>query len=292
LRARLRTSAADWLWSGLIFTPFRATIAILISISLAILSISCGGGGQELLLGATTSIDDSGLLDELVEAFEDGSGYHVKPIVQGSGQILELARNGELDVTMTHSPSDEEALVDDSYGAERTPFMQNYFELVGPEDDPVGVGNAASIADALRAIAESGSLFVSRGDQSGTHKRERAYWAEAGIEPGGNAWYSESATGQGQTLSLASDRSAYTLVDSSTFATMQDRLNLSLLLRDEQKPNVYSVVRLNSARLTHVNDEAAHAWIEFITGDRAQQIIAQFGVEEYGEALFKALLLN
>ena len=252
---------------------------------------ACSGDDEQLLLGATTSVQDPGLLDELVEAFEDEYDYDVKPIVQGSGQILELAREGEFDVIMTHSPADEQALIDDGFATEKTEVMQNYFQLVGPEDDPAGVADASDMADAFSRIAESGAAFISRGDESGTHRRELAYWEDAAIDPASESWYSESAAGQGDTLNLANERDAYTLVDSSTFFTFEENLAISLLYRDEDRPNVYSVLRLNEEQLEDVNAEARDAWIEFMTGVAGQRVVAEFGVEEYGEPLFEPLLL-
>lgn len=246
----------------------------------------CGGGESELILGATTSVQDPGLLDVLVEEFESRYDYNVKPVVGGSGQILEQARRGEMDVLFTHSPVDEEVLIAQGYGADRTPVMQNFFLLAGPDDDPAGIGAAATVEGALRLIATSGEAFVSRGDGSGTHRREMQYWASAGIDPVAQGWYTQSATGQGQNLLVASDNGAYTLTDSATFLALRERLDLIELLRDDEAPNVYSVVRLNPDKLDSVNAEAADAWLAFMTG-AAQEMIADFGRAEYGEALFE-----
>ncbi|MEO6198281.1 MAG: substrate-binding domain-containing protein [Dehalococcoidia bacterium] len=248
----------------------------------------CGSGEPELLLGVTTSVQDSGLLDVLVEGFEARYDYNVKPIVGGSGQILEQARRGEFDVLLTHSPVDEEALIAQGYGMDRTPVMQNFFLLAGPDDDPAGVGAAATVEGALRLIATSGEAFVSRGDGSGTHRREMQYWASAGIDPVARDWYTQSATGQGQNLLVASDGGAYTLTDSATFVALMERVQMAELFRDTDNPNVYSLVRLDSDRLDGVNAGVADAWLEFMTGT-AQEIIAEFGRDEYGEALFEPI---
>jgi len=264
--------------------------ALSIGLLLVMLSLSaCGGGKDELILGATTSAQDTGLLDALVKAFESDYDYAVKPIVGGSGQILEQAKQGELDVIMTHSPADEEAFMAEGYGADRTTVMQNFFLLAGPGADPAKVAGAASMTDAFRNIAASEHPFISRGDQSGTHKRELVTWAAAGIEdPAGQSWYAESATGQGQSILVANERDAYTLADSSTFAVFKGRVKIVELMRDRDKPNVYSVIRLNPARLDKVNTEAADAWLEFLSGE-GQEVIAEFGSEEYGEPLFEPL---
>jgi tungstate transport system substrate-binding protein len=265
-----------------------AFIALLVAAALS----ACGGGKDELLLGATTSVQDPGLLDELVAAFEEDYDYDVKPIVQGSGQIIELARRGELDVIMTHSPGDEQKLLDEGIALERTSVMRNYFLLAGPESDPAAVAGASSLREAFRRIAESEAGFVSRGDGSGTHRRELATWETAGIDPAGESWYRESAAGQGQSVLVANDSDDYTLVDSSTFIALENRLQIIELFRDEEQPNVYSVLRLDSEELSEVNDEAAAAWIEFMTSERGQRVIDEYGREEYGKSLFEPLLLD
>ncbi|HEY5624897.1 MAG TPA: substrate-binding domain-containing protein, partial [Dehalococcoidia bacterium] len=215
-----------------------------------------------------------------------------KPIALGSGQLLTLARRGELDVIMAHSPEDEASLIADGFALERTPVMSNDFLVVGPASDPADIAGARTLADAFARIAASGSAFISRGDESGTHKRELATWAEAGIDPDGESWYRVSAAGQGQSLQVANDGAAYTLVDSATFVAFAERLQVVEIYRDTAEPNVYSVLRLDADRLSHVRAEAADAWIEFMVSDRAQGVILEFGREEYGVSLFEPLLLD
>ncbi len=248
--------------------------------------------GDELLLGATTSVHDSGLLDELVSAFEDESELDVKPIALGSGQLLALARRGELDVIMAHSPEDEAALIVDGFALERVPVMRNHFLVAGPASDPAGVAGARTLADAFVRIADSEAAFVSRGDESGTHRRELAVWAEVGVDPVGESWYRVSAAGQGQSLLVANDGAAYTLVDSATLAAFSERLQVIEIYRDTVEPNVYSVLRLDADRLSHVNEDAADAWIEFMVSDRARGVILEFGRDEFGESLFEPLPLD
>jgi len=247
---------------------------------------------DELLVGATTSVHDSGLLDELVSAFEDESDFDAKPIALGSGQLLALARRGELDVIMAHSPEDEEALLVDGFALERTAVMRNHFLVAGPANDPAGIAGARTLADAFSLIADSETAFVSRGDESGTHRRELATWAEAGVDPAGESWYRVSAAGQGQSLQVANDGAAYTLVDSATFVAFAERLQIVEMYRDAAEPNVYSVLRLDADLLSHVNGDAADAWIEFMVSDLAQGVILEFGREEYGVSLFEPLLLD
>ncbi len=269
------------LWAALRCLPLAA-----LAVAAALSAASCGSG-NDFVVGATTSIRDTGLLDVLTEAIREESGYDVTavtPIIAGSGQILELARRGEVDAIITHSPQAEAKLIADGDGVDRREIMHNFFILVGPPDDPAGVGSAGAVAEALKRIAAAERTFISRGDNSGTHLRELAQWRRAGIDPVGESWYQESGAGQGQSLLVASDRAAYTLVDSSTFVVFQERLELEPYVSDEET-NQYSIIRVNPDR-HDVNEAAALAFAEFLTSPAAQQIIAEFGREEYGEPLF------
>ncbi len=251
---------------------------------------SCGGsGGSDLLLGATTSLQDTGLLEEIIQAFEEQTGYKITPIVGGSAQILETARRGELDVVITHSPDDEAGFVSDGHGIDSRAVMKNYFATVGPPDDPAGAAEAATLAEAFQRIASRQAVFVSRGDRSGTHLRELAVWEAAGIQPAGESWYQESGSGQGQSLLVASEKRGYTLVDTSTVAVFQTRVDLATFLIDFESPNVYSVTRVNPAMHDAVNSAVALAFSQFITSIAGQCIIEQFGMEEYGQSLFTPL---
>lgn len=256
-------------------------------VALAVLLTASCGGRNDFIVGATTSIQDTGLLDVLTESFREESGYDVAavaPIVAGSGQILDLARRGEVDAVITHSPEAEAQLIADGDGVDRRELMHNFFVLVGPPDDPAGAMSALSPAPALKRIAATESTFISRGDSSGTHVRELALWRQAGIDPVGRSWYQESGAGQGQSLLLASDKAAYTLVDSSTFTVFQDRLALVPYVFDEE-PNRYSIIRVNPEKHS-VNETAALAFAEFLTSPAAQRIIADFGRERYDQPLF------
>ena len=162
--------------------------------------------------------------------------------------------------------------------------MHNFFALVGPPDDPAGARSALTLSEALKRIAATEKTFISRGDNSGTHLRELALWRQAGIDPVGQSWYQESGAGQGQSLLIASDKAAYTLVDSSTFDVFQDRLELEPYAFDEE-PNQYSVIRVNPDK-HDVNEAAALAFAEFLTSPAGQRIIAEFGRERYGQPLF------
>jgi len=253
-----------------------------------LLLASCGGGdGKELVLGATTSVQDSGLLDELVREFEGVTDYDIKPVVGGSGQTLEMARQGEFDLILTHSPVDEDKFIADDEGLDKRIVMRNFFVVAGPEEDPAGTGTATSMSEAFERIASTGHTFIGRGDNSGTHRREQSIWEELGVQPEGEPWYQVSSTGQGQSLLVAADKDAYTLADSSTFTAFRERTSLVALFTDRKAPNVYSVIRINPQK-HDVNAAGAIAFSEFITSQAGQCLIDGFGAEDYGEALFEA----
>ncbi|MFQ6019453.1 MAG: substrate-binding domain-containing protein [Dehalococcoidia bacterium] len=257
-----------------------------VAVSLLLLAISCRGGGDELILATTTSVQDTGLLDELREAYEDGTGYDMKPLAVGSGQALALGRRGEVDAVFTHSPADEAAFVAEGDGVGRREVMRNRFVVVGPEEDRAGVRGLSSAVEAFRRIAATRSRFISRGDRSGTHQRELSLWRAAGVVPGGS-WYQESGAGQGTNLFIASDKDAYALSDDSTFAVLRKRLDLEILVSDPELVNVYSVIVVNAARHRQVNEEPARAFLAFMTSSRAQEIVRRFGLEEFGRPLFE-----
>lgn len=243
----------------------------------------------ELLLASTTSTQDSGLLDELIPAFKEATGYSVKLVAGGSGQALENARRGDVDVLFVHSPAAEQQFVADGFGIERALVMHNDFVLVGPPDDTAGVRTASDIDAAMIRIAANQARFVSRGDDSGTHAAELALWRAAGIDPAGEDWYAETGQGQGATLQIASQKAAYALTDRGTFLAQAGNLDLQVL--SEGSPgllNVYHVIVVNPERHPRVNAAGARAWAAFVTGAEGQRLIAEFGVETFGEPLFFA----
>lgn len=270
--------------------PLKLGVALLLALFAPMIA-SCGGEGEAgLSLGATTSIQDAGLLDELVRTFEEVTNYDVKPVVGGSGQTLETARRGEFDVIMTHSPAEEDKFMADGEGLDKRPVMRNFFLIAGPDNDPAGIADAAGLDAAFERIATGGHKFISRGDNSGTHRREQSIWEDLGIEPEGNPWYQVSGTGQGQNILVAADSDAYTLADSSTFTVFKDKVDLVALITDMDRPNVYSVIRVSPEKHPSVNAAGAIAFSEFITSVAGQCLISEFGLEEYGESLFEAVL--
>ena len=248
----------------------------------------CGGGSNELILATTSSTQDSGLLDVLIPQFEDEDDYKVKTIAVGSGEALRLAGEGEADVVLAHSPKAEEEFMAAGNGEDRLVVMHNDFVIVGPDDDPAGVKDAATAAEAFTRIASSESIFMSRGDESGTNTKELSLWTAAEIEPGGS-WYQETGQGMGATLTVAGEKQGYTLSDRGTYLAQKDNLDLALLFEgDKALFNQYHVIVVNPEKHTKVNAEGARAFAAFITSPSVQATIGQFGVEDYGQALFIA----
>ncbi|HEY8475522.1 MAG TPA: substrate-binding domain-containing protein, partial [Chloroflexota bacterium] len=218
---------------------------------------------REIILATTTSTVDSGLLDVLIPDFERRTGYTVKPLSLGTGQALAQAARGDADVVLVHAPSLEEQFVAEGHGVNRRLVMHNDFVLVGPPGDPAGVKGAGSTAEALRRIAEQQRLFVSRGDNSGTHTLERQLWAEAGVVPSGT-WYQETGAGMGQTLNVTSEKGGYTLTDRATYLALKPRLQLEVLLQgDPRLLNIYHVIEVNPEKHPGVNAAGARALADY-----------------------------
>jgi len=242
-----------------------------------------------LILATTTSTQDSGLLDVLVPMFEAQTGYAVQTIAVGTGAALAMAEQGDADVLLVHAPSAELDLMQAGFGKDRMLIMHNDFIIVGPVDDPAGVAASASAAEAFSMIASSESLFISRGDDSGTNKKELSIWDDVEYDPNRTkpAWYLESGQGMGATLMIASEREGYTLTDRATYLANEEHLSLEILAEgDPVLLNVYHVITVNPEPWTGVNYEGALAFANFITDPATQAVIKEFGVEEYGQPLF------
>ena len=245
-------------------------------------------GSTNLILATTTSLQDSGLLDVLVPAFEKASGYTVKTVAVGTGQALTMGQQGNADVLFVHAPTQEQAFMDAGWGVDRRLVAHNYFWIVGSASVPAAISGMTSAVDAFKKIAASGATFVSRGDNSGTNTKELALWKTAGITPKGS-WYIESGQGMGATLQIASEKAAYTLTDTATFLSNQANLALKALVKsDSSLINIYSVIAVNPAKWPKVNVAGAKAFEDYVTGTAGQQIIATFGIDTFGIALFNA----
>ena len=241
--------------------------------------------GTTIVLATTTSTQDSGLLDELVPWFTAETGIDVQTIAVGSGQAIELARRGEVDVALVHSPDAEEELVAEGDTGRRLMVMHNDFVLLGPPSDPAGVAGSP-VKAALAEVAATQAPFVSRGDESGTHAKELALWADAGTQPGGE-WYTSTGQGMGATLRIASEKAGYTLADRATYLSQRDTLALDVVAEgDPGLLNVYHVIEMTTAAGERVEQEAAEAFTDWIVSDPVQSRIGEFGVSDVGERLF------
>jgi tungstate transport system substrate-binding protein len=240
-----------------------------------------------LILATTTSTQDSGLLDVLIPAFEAQSGFTVQTVAVGSGAALKLGEEGNADVLLVHSPAAEITFMDGGFGSERLLVMHNDFIIVGPPSDPAGIKTATSAVDVFQKIAVSGVQFISRADASGTNAKELALWKSANITPTGQAWYVESGQGMGATLTIASEKGAYTLSDRATFLANQTNYKLALLYQgDNSLLNVYHVIVVNHDKWPSTNLDGAIAFANYITSPAGQEVIKNFGVEKYGQSLF------
>jgi tungstate transport system substrate-binding protein len=261
--------------------------ALLATLVLAILAAPASAQRSPIILSTTTSTQDSGLLDVLVPLFERQTGYSVKTIAVGTGQALALAARGEADLVLAHAPAVEKKYVADGKMLDRRLVMYNDFVIIGPADDPAKAKGMKKAADAMKAIAATGSRFVSRGDNSGTHLLEKTLWKLAGVEPQG-AWYIDAGQGMGATLGIADDRKAYTLTDRGTFLAFQKRVRLPIVLEgDKPLLNIYSVMQVNPANGPKVNAAGGAAFADFMVSAEAQKVIKTFGVDKYGQALFE-----
>jgi tungstate transport system substrate-binding protein len=239
-----------------------------------------------LLLISTTSTQDSGLLDVLLPAFTRQTGYEVQLVAVGSGQALKIGEQGNADVILLHSPAAEKEFVAKGFGIDRRLVMHNDFVIVGPPADPAEIHSWRPV-EAFKNIFASGATFVSRGDDSGTHVKELALWKNAGLDPTGEDWYLETGQGQGATLSIASEKSAYALTDRGTFLAYKPNVALEILVEgDPFLLNVYHVITVNPEKFPKVNLQGAKAFADFVTSEEGQKIIAEFGVDKYGEPLF------
>ena len=261
---------------------------ILSAILLIFILVSCSPSpAKSLLLVSTTSTQDSGLLDALLPIFEEQTGYTVQLVATGSGQALEMGREGNADVILLHSPAAEEKFMQEGFGIDRRLVMRNDFVLVGPPHDPAALRTAPTLDSAFEKIFSSAVTFVSRGDDSGTHIKELQVWQNAGLDPAGQPWYIETGQGQGFTLSIASEKEGYALTDRGTFLAYKPNVNLDILYEgDPFLLNIYHVLTVNPEKFSKVNLEGAKAFADFITSPQGQQIIRDFGVEQYGEPLF------
>ncbi|MFW5768451.1 MAG: substrate-binding domain-containing protein [Spirochaetota bacterium] len=241
-------------------------------------------GEERLKLATTTSTDNSGLLELLIPPFERQTGLTVDIIAVGTGAAVALGENGDVDVILVHARSREEAFIAAGYGVGRRALMHNDFVILGPRNDPAGIKGMSNAPAALKKIGRAGETFISRGDDSGTHVKERELWTASGYAPAGR-WYKEVGQGMGTVITMTDDMRGYTLADRGTYLSMRDRVSLTVLVEgDERLHNPYGVIAVNPDIHPHVNYEGAAAFIEYLTGPRGQTIIGNFRAD--GERLF------
>lgn len=242
---------------------------------------------RNFILATTTSTEDSGLLDYLLPIFKEKTGITVNVVAKGTGAALELAKNGDADGVLVHAKSQEEAFIAEGFALERFDVMYNDFILVGPESDPAGLlTNAPN--DPIKAftlMSENKATFISRGDESGTHTKEKAYWKDANITPEGE-WYVEAGTGMGAVLQMASEKQAYTLTDRATYLSMMNELDLVIVTEKNDKMyNQYGVMMVNPEKYP-IKEAEVQEFMDFLLSDEGQELIGKYGVEEFGQPLF------
>jgi tungstate transport system substrate-binding protein len=242
---------------------------------------------KDLILATTTSTQDSGLLDVLQPMFEEESGYKVKTIAVGTGQALEMGTKGEADVLLVHAPDAELELIDSGDAINRKRVMYNDFIIIGPSSDPAGI-KGLNVKQAFEKIAKTNTTFLSRGDDSGTHKKELSIWDSIQVKTSELESYLETGQGMGPTLNIAVEKLGYTLTDRATFLAQEKNLkDLTLLVEgDEDLLNIYHVMQVSPEKHEKVNSEGAEAFVDFLISEETQQVIEDFGKEEFGQSLF------
>ncbi len=238
-------------------------------------------------LATTTSTENSGLLDYLLPVLKEDTGIETKVIAVGTGKALKMGEDGEADVLMVHAKTSEEQFVADGHGLERFDVMYNDFVIIGPADDPAGLAEKApdDVVEAMKAIYDVQAPFVSRGDDSGTHKKEKALWEAAGLTPEGD-WYVSAGKGMGAVIQMANEMQAYTMSDRATYLASEN-IDLNVVVEgDELLFNQYGVIAVNPEKNDLINAEGAQVFIDWLLSEKAQNLIKEFGVEKYGQPLF------
>ena len=245
----------------------KKLLAVLMAALMLFALTACGGTEDKapanpvIRMSTTTSVNDSGLLPYLLPVFEEATGYKVEVQSAGTGAAIQKAVDGNADLILVHAKASEETFVNDGYGVERIPFMYNYFVVVGPANDPAGIKGSANAAEAFDKIDD--------------------------VPEADDEWYISAGQGMGACLTMASEKGAYCLTDKATFLSNKADLDLEIILAEgEDMKNTYSVIECNPEKLEGINTEGAKALIEWLTGDEASALIAKYGEEQYGEALF------
>lgn len=262
--------------------------ALVVSIAVILLFSGCIGQKKEktkMILASTTSTQDSGLLDYILPVFSEKYNVDVQVVAVGSGQAFEIGKKGDADVLLVHSPADELKFVEEGWGVNRKCVMYNDYVIVGPKEDPAGIAGMKDAVSAFKKMAEMKVIFISRGDNSGTQKKELSIWKKACIAPD-KAWYLESGTGMGNTLTMTQEKKAYTITDRATLASMLEKLpDLAIMVEgDKILLNPYGVIAVNPEKFPTINNKDAMNFIEWIMSDEGQNLIASY--EKGGQQLF------
>lgn len=277
------------------------SVFLVLAVALSMTAILAGCGSDEkdeaeskgtIILATTTSTKDSGLLDEILPVFEEESGYSVDVVSVGSGEAMTMGENGEADVLLVHSPAAEKEYVEGGHADEdgRMDVMYNDFVVVGPGADPAAIGENAKddAVAAFTAIMEQQQTFVSRADESGTHKKELSIWEKAGLTPSGD-WYVEAAAGMGDVITMTDEKAGYTLSDRATWLNVGGDTALKIVCEKDPSGvlnNQYGVICVNPDKNENINHDGAKAFQKWIVSKETQKLIGEYGVEEYGQALF------
>ncbi len=241
---------------------------------------------KTLKLATTTSTEDSGLLDYLLPEFQKDTNYKVDVIAVGTGQAIAMGEAGDVDVILVHSRAAEDKFVEDGFGVDRRDVMYNDFLLIGPADDPAGIKDTTDALAAFKAMSEKQTGFVSRGDDSGTHKKELSIWKKAEIEPQGS-WYIEAGQGMGDTFLMANEKKAYTMIDRATYLNLKDNYQLEPMVEgDPALFNPYGVIPLNLEKFPNIDFDGATKFAEWLTSEKGQKMIGEYGKAEFGQSLF------
>lgn len=266
--------------------PLALAAALAGGLTLA-LSLPAQADDTSIILQSTTSTANSGLYDHLLPKFSEKTGITVNVVAVGTGQAIKNAQNGDGDVLLVHAKPAEERFVADGFGVKRFDVMYNDFIIVGPASDPAGIAGKSDVATALKAIAESQAVFTSRGDDSGTHKKEKALWTAAGVDPSeaSGTWYRETGSGMGATLNAAVGMDAYALTDRGTWIAFKNKGDFKIVVEgDEALFNQYGVILVNPEKHAHVKAEEGQAFIDWILSAEGQQAIAEYKLD--GQQLF------
>lgn len=261
-------------------------LALAMSVSMAGI-VAAQPAQKNVILATTTSTQDSGLLDVLLPIFEKKTGYFVKTIAVGSGQAMAMGAKGEADVLLVHSPAAEKKFMADGNGVERRLVMHNDFIILGPPADPARIKGMKKAAEAFKKIAATGSIFMSRGDNSGTNAKEKDIWKAAGVKYEGEKWYQQTGLGMGQTLAVAAEKKTYVLADRGTYLALKKGLGLDILVEgDGILLNIYHVIEVNPKKWPKANFAGGKAFGDFMVSKETQAIIKTFGVDKFGSPLF------